>query len=168
MEDWNMASADAIRQLKVADAGNCKPDGGVPLRESVRQITDLEIAREYINYIDCSMMKQRLMLESKDGGVGCSAETTDKVEEKYKMWLFLKLKFQNELVPPSCDIDAFWHAHILDSHAYFRDTFALFGKYLHHYPYFGMRGEADHEKLVSAFENTKRLFRAEYGIEITD
>jgi hypothetical protein len=31
-----------------------------------------------------------------------------------------------------------------------------------------MRGEADHEKLVSAFENTKRLFRAEYGIEITD
>jgi hypothetical protein len=36
LEDWNMASADAIRQLKVADAGNCKPDGGVPLRESVR------------------------------------------------------------------------------------------------------------------------------------
>jgi len=37
-----MANADAIRKLKVADAGNCKPDGGVPLVESVRQISDLE------------------------------------------------------------------------------------------------------------------------------
>jgi len=163
-----MANADTIRQLKVFDAGNCKPDGGVPKLASVRQITDVEEAREYINYIDCSMMKQKLMQGPEEGGQGWNAETANKVEEKYKMWLFLKLKYQNELVPPSREIDAFWHAHILDSHAYFRDTYALFGKYLHHYPYFGMRGKADHDRLASAFENTKRLYRQEYGADILD
>lgn len=163
-----MADSNAIRYLKVADAGNCKPDGGVPLVASVQQITDLEGAREYINYIDCTMMKAKLMQGPEEGGSGWSAETADKVEEKYKKWLFLKRKYENELVPPSRDIDAFWHSHILDTHAYFRDTLAIFGKYLHHYPYFGMRGKADHEKLVSAFENTKRLYREEFGEEVTD
>jgi hypothetical protein len=163
-----MPNAEAIRQLKIADAGNCKPDGGVPLVASVRHITDLEEAREYINYIDCSMMKQKLMQGPEEGGQGWSPETANKVEEKYKMWLFLKLKYQNELVPPSREIDYFWHTHILDSHAYFRDTQAVFGKYLHHYPYFGMRGKADHERLLSAFENTKRLYRQEYGVDILD
>jgi hypothetical protein len=161
-----MANADAIRKLKVADAGNCKPDGGVPLRQSVQHITDLEGAREYINYIDCGMIKEKLLQGPEEGGPGWTPETADKVEEKYKMWLFLKRKYENELVPPNREIDVFWHAHILDTHAYFRDTLAIFGKYLHHYPYFGMRGKADHEKLVSAFENTKRLFREEYGEEI--
>src|SRR5713101_7068716 len=163
-----MANADAIRKLRVADAGNCQTDGGVPLLASVQHITNLESAREYINYIDCSMIKQKLMLGPEEGGPGWSAETADKVEEKYKMWLFLKRKYENELVPPSCDVDVFWHAHLLDSHAYFRDTLAVFGKYLHHYPYFGMRGKADHEKLVSAFENTKKLYREEFGEEVTD
>ena len=163
-----MATADAIRQLRVADAGNCKPDGGVPLVASVRQIKDLETAREYINYIDCSMIKQKLMQAPEEGGSGWSAETANAVEEKYKMWLFLKLKYETELIPPSREIDVFWHAHILDSHAYFRDTQAVFGKYLHHYPYFGMRGAADHERLVSAFENTKKLYREEYGVDILD
>lgn len=159
-------NADAIRKLRLADAANCKPDGGTPLLESVRQITDLESAREYINYIDCSMIKQKLMQRHEEGGQGWDAEAADKAEEQYKMWLFLKRKYENELVPPNREIDAVWHAHILDSHAYFRDTGAIFGKYLHHYPYFGMRGKADHEKLVSAFENTKRLFRQEYGEEL--
>jgi hypothetical protein len=163
-----MVNADAIRQLRIADAGNCKPDGGVPLLASARQITDLEGAREYINYIDCSMIKQKLTQGPEEGGPGWSAETADKVEEKYKMWLFLKLKYQNEVIPPSREIDAFWHAHILDSHSYFRDTQAIFGKYLHHYPYFGMRGKADHERLLSAFENTKKIYRDEYGVDILD
>jgi len=161
-----MAKAEAIRALRVADAGNCKPDGGVPLKASVQHITDLEGAREYINYIDCSMMKQKLMLPREEGGHEWTADTAEKAEEKYKMWLFLKRKYENELVPPSRDIDIFWHAHLLDTHAYFRDTLAIFGKYLHHYPYFGLRGKADHEKLVASFENTKRLFREEYGEEI--
>jgi hypothetical protein len=161
-----MAKTDAFRELRVADAGNCKPDGGVPLRESVQQITDLETVREYINYIDCSMIKQKLTQGSEEGGPGWTADTADRVEEKYKQWIFLKRKYENELVPPNREIDVFWHAHILDTHAYFRDTAAVFGKYLHHYPYFGMRGKADHEKLVSAFENTKRLFREEYGEDI--
>jgi hypothetical protein len=163
-----MPNIEAIRSLRISEAGNCKPDGGVPLVASVRQITDLEVAREYINYIDCSMIKEKLMQGKEEGGPGWNAETANKAEVKYKMWLFLKLKYQDEILPPSREIDLFWHAHILDSHAYFRDTQALFGKYLHHYPYFGMRGKADEARLATAFEETKRLFHAEYGSSLTE
>lgn len=156
------------RYINVADAGNCKPDGGVPQLASVQHITDLETAREYINYIDCTLMKAKLMRPREEGGQGWDAETADRLEVKYKKWLFLKRRYENELVPPSRDIDAFWHAHLLDTHAYFRDTTAVFGKYLHHYPYFGMRGKADEEKLASAFENTRRLFSEEFGEEVID
>ena len=48
-----------------------------------------------------------------------------------------------------------------------RDTAAIFGQYVHHYPYFGMRGKADHQKLLDAFENTKRIYREEYGEDVT-
>jgi len=102
-----------------------------------------------------------------EGGRGWSVETADKAEAKYKKWLFLKLKYENVLIPPPKDIDTFWHGHILDTQAYMRDTAAIFGQYVHHYPYFGMRGKADHQKLLDAFENTKRIYREEYGEDVT-
>ena len=71
------------------------------------------------------------------------------------------------MIPPPKDIDTFWHGHILDTQAYMRDTAAIFGQYVHHYPYFGMRGKADHQKLLDAFENTKRIYREEYGEDVT-
>jgi hypothetical protein len=44
-------------------------------------------------------------------------------------------------------VDEIWHQHILDTHAYHRDCDAIFGSYLHHFPYFGMRGDADAQAL---------------------
>jgi len=64
------------------------------------------------------------------------------------------------------DVDAFWHGHILETQSYWRDCLVLFGKYLHHYPYFGIRGKADKEKLERSFENTVRLYEEEYGEDI--
>ena len=90
-----------------------------------------------------------------EGGRGWSVETADKAEAKYKKWLFLKLKYENVLIPPPKDIDTFWHGHILDTQAYMRDTAAIFGQYVHHYPYFGMRGKAS----VSIAKSTARTLR---------
>ena len=163
-----MPQSDASKYINVSDAANCKTDGGVPIIASIVKIEDIEMAREYINYIDCSMMKEKLTRAPEQEGLGWSMEMADKVEVKYKKWLFLKRKYENEIIPPTHDIDAFWHAHILDTHAYFRDTAAIFGKYLHHYPYFGMRGKADEEKLTVAFENTRKLYQDEFGEDITD
>ena len=52
-------------------------------------------------------------------------------------------------------MDNMWHFHILDTRAYVKDCDAVFGHYLHHYPYFGMRGEQDAANLKNSFELTK-------------
>ena len=41
--------------------------------------------------------------------------------------------------------------HILDTRAYSRDCEFLFGRFLHHFPYFGMRGDADRAALDRTF-----------------
>ena len=39
----------------------------------------------------------------------------------------------------------------------------LFGKYIHHFPYFGMRGEKDRRHLEKAFCETEKLFLLHFG-----
>lgn len=48
-----------------------------------------------------------------------------------------------------------WHTHILDTELYFVQTALLFGHYLHHFPFFGKRDEADERNLLEAAEFTK-------------
>jgi hypothetical protein len=131
------------------------------------KIEDLDAVRQYIDQIDFSMLKAKLTAPVSEEGLGWSAGEADRVEARYKNWLFLRRKYDGELMPPTQDIDAFWHAHILDTIAYHRDTAAILGRYLHHYPYFGMRGEEDYNNLVNAFDNTKRRYLEEYGEDIT-
>ncbi len=59
-----------------------------------------------------------------------------------------------------------WHAHILDTMAYHKDCQYLFGRYIHHYPYFGVRSEEDRENLEKAYSNTQKLYLIEFGEEI--
>ena len=156
-----------IGKVSIPAVASCERDGGTKMLEVIRPITDLEAARDYISHIDFTLLKEKLILKQEEGGQGWSSDKADKVEVKYKKWLFLKRKYENVLIPPPEDIDAFWHGHILETQSYMRDTAAIFGQYVHHYPYFGMRGKADHEKLLNAFENTKRLYREEYGEDVT-
>ena len=162
MTDFRLGKVD-LRAV-----ATCERDGGTPLQAAVQRITDIEVAREYIAHINFTMLKEKLLMSVEEGGHGWSIEMADKAEVKYKKWLFLKLKHENVLIPPPNDIDTFWHGHILDTQAYMRDTAAIFGQYVHHYPYFGIRGKADQQKLREAFENTKRLYREEYGEDVTE
>lgn len=59
---------------------------------------------------------------------------------------------------PNGDIDRFWHEHILDTRRYVADCTELFGGFLHHYPYFGMRGEVDNQAWVSVSEISASLW----------
>ncbi len=59
------------------------------------------------------------------------------VMQEYKNFLFLKKKYGNEYaLPPSIEIDEFWHNHILHAHThkYHQDCLFIFGEYLHHQP----------------------------------
>ena len=77
----------------------------------------------------------------------------------YLSYLALVLAFRSESVvlAPPVIADRFWHQHILDTRKYMSDCHLLFGEYLHHFPYFGLRGGNDAEDLARAGKLTTSL-----------
>jgi hypothetical protein len=53
-------------------------------------------------------------------------------------------------------VDDIWHQHILDTIAYREDCDATFGRFLDHFPYFGMRRDDDAKALYDAYEDMNR------------
>lgn len=96
-------------------------------------------------------------------GEGWTLEEANEVETWYRRYLFLAWKYHDFPVVPSKAIDAFWHQHILDTYKYAEDCERVFGYFLHHFPYFGMRGEEDAANLQNSFEETNALFEREFG-----
>lgn len=64
-------------------------------------------------------------------------------ELRYRCFLQAIRNNPNRVIAPSKDIDTFWHHHILDTRKYMGDCEKLFGRYIHHFPYSGIRGERD-------------------------
>ena len=61
---------------------------------------------------------------------------------------------------PSKLVDKFWHEHILDTMSYQKDCEAVFGYFIHHYPYFGIYGDDDQRALQESFNETIALYEA--------
>lgn len=118
-------------------------------------------AEQAINNLNLDMVKMKL--EDSKEGPGWSSEKTSQIETWYKRFLILNAKYPESSIVPSHDIDVFWHQHILDTRAYAADCERVFGSFLHHFPYLGMRGPQDAERLRHSFEETKKLFLAEFG-----
>ncbi len=111
--------------------------------------------------IDFSMVKLKLM--DTEEGEGWSADHCDRVEREYRRYLVLSRQYPDKAVVPSKVVDTFWHFHILDTQAYADDCDRAFGYFLHHYPYFGMRGEQDAQALGTAYDETLALYEAHFG-----
>ena len=109
--------------------------------------------------LDLTLVKKKLM--DADEGQGWSKEQCDIAEKEYKRFLNLILVFKNAV--PTKAMDVFWHQHILDTRAYVEDSQRIFGDFLHHYPYFGMFGEEDNQRLIDSFELTKLRYKELYG-----
>lgn len=120
-------------------------------------------AMETIASIDLTMVKKKLM--DPDEGQGWSQEHTEWVEQRYRRYLCMLYLNQKGSVVPTRDIDLFWHQHILDTRAYADDCDRVFGEFIHHFPYFGMRGDEDARALESSFERTKAIYVALFGEE---
>jgi hypothetical protein len=114
-----------------------------------------------INSIDLSMVKLKLM--DQEEGQGWSREYVDLVEVRYRKYLLMLRADPGSDAVPTRDIDLFWHQHILDTRAYARDCERVFGEFIHHFPYFGMRGEEDALDLRDSFEETKALYMRLFG-----
>jgi len=114
-----------------------------------------------IDDLDLRMIKLKLM--DAEEGEGWSAELADLVEGEYRRFLALTRAYPELAIVPSGRVDEFWHGHILDTQKYGPDCERVFGFFLHHFPYFGMRGAEDAQNLTASWKRTLDLYRRHFG-----
>ncbi|MEA2599493.1 MAG: hypothetical protein QOF89_485 [Acidobacteriota bacterium] len=110
--------------------------------------------------LDLSQVRRKLM-EPAPEGKGWSQELALLAEKWYRRYLHIVLKHADVRPVPNHQIDDFWHQHILDTRAYARDCQSVFGRFIHHNPYFGLNGDADERD--ACFDQTNALYRLEFG-----
>ena len=98
-----------------------------------------------------------------EDGYGWTDAYADKMEIAYKRYLILHARHPEMTLAPERDIDRFWHMHILDTRKYAADCDATFGRFVHHFPYLGLRGEDDAKALDAAFATMQQLYVEEFG-----
>ncbi|MFO0704812.1 MAG: hypothetical protein U0517_02420 [Candidatus Andersenbacteria bacterium] len=101
-------------------------------------------------------------LMDKKEGKGWTLEQALLAVGEYRRFLFLTVTREETIVPTEF-VDAVWHAHILDTMKYAKDCEEIFGFFLHHFPYFGMRGEEDQATLQSTFRASAGIYEAAFG-----
>lgn len=122
----------------------------------------LERAGKYIYSIDFSMIINKLVMRHK----WLHVEATETCHQ-YRNYLWLLKKYgTDKALPPSEDIDEFWHQHILDTRRYQADCRVIFGKYLEHYPYYGVDGNTSAADLVASFDKMQELYQQEFGVPL--
>jgi len=121
--------------------------------------------------VTCSKIDfEMIALKLHDGseGPGWSHDRIQWTIGEYRRFLSLSLAFPTESIVPSKDVDVVWHAHILDTQAYARDCEDLFGFFLHHFPYLGLRGAEDEVRLERAYARTLELYAKAFGLPPVD
>src|ERR1700740_1497129 len=114
-----------------------------------------------ISELDLEPIKVKLM--HKESGEGWSLEKANAVEFEYRRFLILMKKYPSEQHAPLVDVDTFWHYHILDTMKYASDCDQVFGYFLHHFPYIGLRGEDDEAAHQRVGLRMKELYEATFG-----
>lgn len=118
----------------------------------------IEQIRETIENLDFSMIIGKMVSHQ-----GWSRKDAEETCRLYRNFLFLSAKYPDKRLPPSEDVDEFWHNHILDTRKYRPECEAIFGRYFDHYPYFGIDEKSNMNDLDCAFSETQRLHQEEFG-----
>jgi hypothetical protein len=116
--------------------------------------------------LDLDPIKVKLM--HKESGEGWTLEQASAVENEYRRYLYLMKIFPSEMAAPSMDVDTFWHYHILDTMKYVRDCEDVFGYFLHHFPYVGLRGQDDLAAHEEMGERMAVLYEQTFGQKYPD
>lgn len=113
-----------------------------------------------VSLLDFQRLKHKYTTSSE---AEMSAEQWDAAELEYRRFLTLKCLYPAVALVPSKQVDALWHAHILDTRAYREDCHQVFGRFIDHYPYFGIYGQEDQQELKNAFAHTVALYEKHFG-----
>lgn len=114
-----------------------------------------------IEALDLDAIKIKLV--HPESGEGWTAERAGAAEREYRRFLYLARKHPDEQISPLLDVDTFWHHHILDTRKYAADCSQVFGYFLHHFPYLGLRGGSDEETRGQVGRHTRELYRQAFG-----
>lgn len=117
-----------------------------------------------IDALDFSKMKAKLLHQQHQDWTPASLE---QAEDGYRQFLKLAAKYPETPAVPSELVDAFWHAHILDTRRYADDCVRIFGRVLHHDPYVGIDGPEDEARLLAMAAASDALNLREFGSPLT-
>lgn len=115
-----------------------------------------------INNLDLGPIKYKLVHETE-----LSLAEVRIMEKQYRQFLMLIHLYPKTSIIPTESIDKIWHTHILDTQKYREDCNEIFGKFIDHFPYLGLRGAKDEELLKKSFEKSAELFLMEFSEPIT-
>jgi len=121
----------------------------------------LDIVMSEVEALDFQRIKFKLSATQDKGKI-------DIAEHEYKRFLVLIKMHPSKSIVPSKIMDEFWHLHILDTEAYRRDCKRVFGRFIDHFPYFGIYGTEDRQSLIDSFEETKELYLQHFGTHLVD
>lgn len=132
--------------------------GGTAVLDAIDATTAMQRLDDLLDLSDV-----RMKLADTDEGPGLDAGEIELMEAEYRKFLALQLMRPGAVIVPCKAVDEMWHRHILDTAAYREDCQAIFGRFLDHYPYFGMRNETEAEELLDAYADTLDLYRDAFG-----
>jgi hypothetical protein len=130
---------------------------------AVKENSDIEILIKKVWAIDLEPIIFKLVHPEDEKG--WTIEKADVLIEQYRQFLVLTQLYPEESVVPSKEIDKVWHTHILDTAKYRDDCQTAFGKFIDHFPYFGLRGELDAKNLQKSYDKTRDLFRQNFNVD---
>ncbi len=139
------------RQLGRAQATQALPDTAGLSKRRQWILKDLDLEPILIKAMD------------PEEGHGWTLDFACRVAQEYRRFLVLCLEHPSDPIVPSSLVDDFWHLHILDTQKYIEDCHHCFGSMLHHFPYFGMRGDQDAANLRKAWLKTLALYQSTFG-----
>ena len=121
--------------------------------------------REKKQWILADLDLEPILIKAMDAeeGHGWALDFAYRVAQEYRRFLVLCLEYPQDPIVPSSLVDDFWHLHILDTQKYTEDCQHCFGSMLHHFPYFGMRGEKDAANLRQAWLKTLALYQSTFA-----
>lgn len=126
--------------------------------------TDVRLQR--LEKMDLTNVRRKLQ-EPYPEGKGWTEAQSQEAEMWYKRYLATIIKYPDSARHvPNGPIDFFWHQHILDTMAYGPDCENVLGYFLHHYPYYGLNGDADARD--TSFDETNAIYREMFGEDCTE
>ena len=116
-----------------------------------------------VKSLDFSCLRYKYTAMTSTNDAEMSEQEWDRGEKEYRRFLSLKVIYPGISLVPSKLVDKIWHAHILDTRAYREDCQQVFGRFIDHFPYFGIYGKEDYKNLQNTFAKTRSLYEQHFG-----